>query len=40
MIIDSGALGKIVSSTIVGIDNVLLYLPPKHDYEHDKRNRM
>ncbi|KAJ0417541.1 hypothetical protein BJY00DRAFT_200738 [Aspergillus carlsbadensis] len=38
-IIDSGALGKIVATTIVGWDNSLLYLPPRFDYEHDARNR-
>ncbi|KAL3486202.1 hypothetical protein BJX62DRAFT_242193 [Aspergillus germanicus] len=38
-IIDSGALGKIVATTIVGWDNSLLYLPPRLDYEHDARNR-
>lgn len=38
-IIDSGALGKIVATTVVGWDNFLLYLPPRHDYEHDAKTR-
>ncbi|KAK4504461.1 hypothetical protein PRZ48_005377 [Zasmidium cellare] len=38
-IIDSGALGKIRSSTIVGLDSFLLHLPPQHDYEHDASTR-
>ncbi|KAL2831606.1 hypothetical protein BJY01DRAFT_254227 [Aspergillus pseudoustus] len=38
-IIDSGTLGKIVATTVVGWDNSLLYLPPRFDYEHDARNR-
>lgn len=37
--IDSGSLGKIISTSIVGVDSTLLYLPPKFDYEHDRRNR-
>ncbi|KAL2807905.1 hypothetical protein BJX63DRAFT_410937 [Aspergillus granulosus] len=38
-IIDSGVLGRIVATTVVGWDNSLLYLPPRFDYEHDARNR-
>ncbi|PCG97462.1 Hypothetical protein PENO1_063240 [Penicillium occitanis (nom. inval.)] len=38
-IIDSGALGKIVATTVVGWDNTLLYLPPRFDYEHEAKNR-
>ncbi|KAF2100505.1 putative NAD binding Rossmann fold oxidoreductase [Rhizodiscina lignyota] len=38
-IIDSGKLGKIVATTVNGWDNFLLYLPPRHDYEHDKTTR-
>ncbi|CRG84848.1 Galactose/lactose metabolism regulatory protein GAL80 [Talaromyces islandicus] len=38
-IIDSGALGKIVATTVVGWDNMLLYLPPRYDYEHEAKNR-
>ncbi|KAL5366105.1 hypothetical protein BJX96DRAFT_180429 [Aspergillus floccosus] len=38
-ILDSGALGKIVATTVVGWDNSLLYLPPRFDYEHEAVNR-
>ncbi|CEJ62740.1 hypothetical protein PMG11_11231 [Penicillium brasilianum] len=38
-IVDSGTLGKIVASTVVGWDNSLLYLPPRFDYEHKAANR-
>ncbi|KIW12701.1 hypothetical protein PV08_09979 [Exophiala spinifera] len=38
-IIENGILGKIISTSIVGTDSTLLYLPPKFDYEHDKKNR-
>ncbi|KAL2850405.1 hypothetical protein BJX68DRAFT_266616 [Aspergillus pseudodeflectus] len=38
-ILDSGALGKIVATTVVGWDNSLLYLPPRFDYEHEAANR-
>ncbi|KAL4981299.1 hypothetical protein BDW68DRAFT_183641 [Aspergillus falconensis] len=35
---DSGALGKIVATNIVGWDNSLLYLPARFDCEHDAKN--
>lgn len=37
-IIDSGLLGRIISTDIFGVDNMLLYLPPNHDYEHNAKN--
>jgi len=37
-IIDSGALGRIISTDILGIDSRVFFLPPAYDYSRDFNN--
>lgn len=37
-IIDSGALGRIVSTDILGVDSRMIYFPPAYDYGRDGKN--
>jgi len=37
-IIDSGALGRILSTDILGVDSIMIYFPPAYDYTRDAKN--
>ncbi|RDW56676.1 galactose metabolism regulatory protein GAL80 [Coleophoma cylindrospora] len=37
-ILDSGALGRIISTDILGVDSRMIFFPPAYDYSRDAKN--